>query len=102
MRVRATVTIETTTLVVVHSASTQLAWCPQCGTNVETVALGDIGGVPFTEQLAVDRWLAACQVHRVEAPDGTARLCLASLLAGRPRQPRDVVLTVPSPKEERT
>jgi hypothetical protein len=102
MRVRATITIETTTVVVVRRASTQRAWCPQCAAVVDTVAVGDIRGLPVAEQLALDRWLDACQVHRVDGPDGLARLCLASLLAGCPQQPGDVVLTLPSSEKERT
>jgi len=84
MRVRAPITIETSTLVVVGSASPLRAWCPRCATEVETVALGDIRGLPVTEQLAIDRWLGTAQVHRADGPDGMARLCLASLLAGCP------------------
>jgi len=102
MRVRATITIETTTLVVVRSASTLRQWCPRCAADVETVALGDIRGLPVSEQLAIDRWLGAAQVHRADGPDGIARLCLASLLAGCPPQLRDVVMTSASPEKERT
>jgi hypothetical protein len=33
------------------------------------------------DQLAVAQWLASSDLHWSEAPDGTALLCLSSLLA---------------------
>jgi hypothetical protein len=99
MQVRATLTIETTTLVLVHRGSPRRAWCAACGMDGEMVALGDISG-PSTARFAIERWLDSCRVHRIESPDGTVLICLASLLAGASQpQPGGSVTTLPASKE---
>jgi hypothetical protein len=68
-----TVTIETTSLLILRSGNLRTAWCPVCGAGAQmlefpTREFSTIGQLPP-------------DVHRSEASDGVALICLNSLLA---------------------
>ena len=68
-----TITIETTSLLILRAGNSRTAWCPACGAEVEMLELSTPEISPL-DQLPQD-------VHRSEAPDGAALICLNSLLA---------------------
>jgi hypothetical protein len=97
MRLRTTITVETTMLVVVRAGTARRAWCEQCGADAEMVALRDFGGVPAAGRPALERWLGGAQVHRIDRPDGDSWFCVLSLQDGvRPPQPGSASPTLPS------
>jgi hypothetical protein len=75
------ITIETDSLLIVRAGNTSRAWCPQCGAEGEMVALANAGIVSNLEQPAIEKWLNSGELHRSAAPDGSALICLKSLLA---------------------
>jgi len=75
MAKQTTVTIETSSLLILRSRNTKGAWCPQCGCEVEAIDLS------CDEVSALALWFNPRDVHRFEAPNGSALLCLNSLLA---------------------
>lgn len=79
MTKRTTITIETEELLILRTRGTQRAWCAQCGAEVEMIT----PGIPITSPLPGDMrpLLASAQLHQLEAADGSALLCLNSLLA---------------------
>jgi len=76
-----TITIETDSLWIMRSRSSGSAWCPQCGAEVETLALESVGVLSNSERTALEKWLNSGQLHRPQAADGSALICLNSLLA---------------------
>jgi hypothetical protein len=97
MQVRATITIETTTLVVVRNRSPHRAWCPGCAGEREMVALGDINGLPSVGRQSVERWLEGSRLHLIRGRDGVLLICLPSLLAAAGQsEPGNVVTTLPA------
>jgi hypothetical protein len=68
-----TITIETTSLLILRTGNSRTAWCPACGAAVEMLDLSS-QEMSTLNQLPHD-------VHRSEASDGTALICLNSLLA---------------------
>jgi hypothetical protein len=81
MAKQTTITIETFSLLILRGGNSRRALCPQCGAEGEMVALENIGVLSNLDQLALERCLNSSEVHRSEAPDGTALICLNSLLA---------------------
>jgi len=75
-----TVTIETNSLMVLRARSSMRAWCPQCAGEVEMVSLQNFGVISNLDRSAIEEWLRSGQIHRTEASDGSATVCLNSLL----------------------
>jgi hypothetical protein len=79
-RKRTEITVETDQLLVIRRWRSRRSWCPVCGREVEVVGVEEavaITGVrePLLAGIAGDRrW------HCCEAPDGSARICLDSVL----------------------
>jgi hypothetical protein len=74
------ITIETESLLVVHKAKTFVAWCPVCCADVEVMLLeaGSLGeDIPSSY---LDDWLRTGKLHLWHPPEGTAQMCLPSLL----------------------
>ena len=68
-----TINIETTSLLILRAGNSRVAWCPACGAEVEMLELST-REISALDQLPRD-------VHRSEAADGAALICLKSLLA---------------------
>jgi hypothetical protein len=76
---RTTITVATESLLVLRTRGAQRVWCSRCGAEVEMIA----PGTPLTSSILrdVQQLLESGQLHQFEAADGSARLCLNSLLA---------------------
>ena len=74
------VTVETETLTVVHGARVVKACCPSCGVEVEVIALGAQALTDPATVGQVQEWLAAGELHFWQTADGSAQLCVKSLL----------------------
>jgi hypothetical protein len=74
------ITIETNSLMVLRGSGTMRAWCPQCAAEGEIVSLQNFGVISNLDRVAVEEWLISGQLHRNEAADGSATVCLNSLL----------------------
>lgn len=79
MTKRTTITVETESRLVLRTRRAQRVWCPQCAAETEMIA----PGIPLTSPILRDvrQLLESGQLHQFEAADGSARLCLNSLLA---------------------
>src|SRR5215831_12211319 len=80
MAKQVTITIETNSLVVMNARDLGRMWCPRCGTDREVLRLGPYlpGDDGVSETLR--QLIASGDVHLQEAPDGSALICLNSLL----------------------
>jgi hypothetical protein len=79
MSKQTTITIESKSLLILHSKSSTEAWCPLCGAHVEMVLL-ETRLLP-EHAPALTKWLSSGEVHHVESADGSSLVCLNSLLA---------------------
>ena len=75
------ITIETDWLFILRGGNSSRAWCPLCGAQTDMVALESIGVISNLEQKALEEWLNSAKLHRSQAADGSALICLNSLLA---------------------
>jgi hypothetical protein len=75
------ITIETDSLLILRSRSSSRAWCPLCSAEGEMIALENVGLVSNLERPALEEWLNAGELHRLQAGDGSILICLNSLLA---------------------
>lgn len=81
MAKQVTIKIETNSLVVVNARGSGLMWCPRCGTESELMKLGPHKAHGDAGWEALQQLIASGDVHRQQAPDGSALICLNSLLA---------------------
>jgi len=75
------ITIESDSLLILRGRSSRRAWCPLCGTDAEMIAFENIGVVSNLDRTTVEQWLNSGELHRSQAADGSALVCLNSLLA---------------------
>jgi hypothetical protein len=75
------ITIETDSLLIVRGQNAKRAWCPLCATDAEMIALENAGVVSNLDRPALEEWLNSGELHRSQAADGTALICLNSLVA---------------------
>jgi len=74
------ITIETESLLVVRRGKTIVTWCPACCADVEVMTLeGDSLGEDISSSYLRD-WLATGKLHLWRPAEGSAQLCLPSLL----------------------
>jgi hypothetical protein len=104
MTKQTTITIEARSLLVLHSRDSRSAWCPICGSEVETISLENTGVISNLERRALEDWLNSGESHRFKAPDGSVLLCLNSLLAYAQNQktPNRGFPKLPKAEKERT
>lgn len=76
------VTIETDSLLILRGRSSTRAWCPLCRADAEMIALENVGVISNLDRSAVEEWLNSGELHRSKSADGSALICLNSLLAG--------------------
>jgi hypothetical protein len=75
------ITIETHSLLILHGRSSLRAWCSVCSAEVESIALERTGVISSLDQPAFEEWLNSKELHRLETTDGSAQICLNSLVA---------------------
>jgi hypothetical protein len=75
------ITIETDSLLILRGRTSVCAWCPRCAAEVEMIAMKDVGVISNLDPHALEEWLHSEELHRLQAPDGSALTCLNSLLA---------------------
>jgi hypothetical protein len=75
------ITIETDSLLILRGRNSIHAWCPLCAAEGEMIALGHVGVISNLDRSAVEEWLNSQELHRSQAADGSALICLNSLLA---------------------
>lgn len=81
MAKKTTITIETSSRVVVRTVGSTRVWCPQCGAEVDFIAIGSPDAAPQRARAVWTAWLESAALHRLIASDGGTLLCLGSLLA---------------------
>ena len=88
MAKRTRITIETDSLLVLRGRKSLRAWCPQCGAEAEMIPLNDVGVVSNLPPAEVQAWMESPDLHHTKAADGTALICLNSML-NRVRRTRE-------------
>ena len=77
---RTRITIETDSLLILRGLTSCRAWCPGCVAEVETVAMNETGVMTNLDQAALEEWLNSEDLHHLQSTDGSALICLNSLL----------------------
>lgn len=77
---RTKITIETDSLLVIRGRKPMLAWCQQCGAEEEMIPLNDAGMVSNLPAAGVQAWMESPDLHHTKTADGTALVCLNSML----------------------
>lgn len=75
------ITIETDSLLILQGRNSRRAWCSLCAADAEMIALENAGVVSNLDRPALEEWLNSGELHRSQGADGTAVICLNSLLA---------------------
>lgn len=86
MAKRTRITIETDSLLVLRGRKSLRAWCPQCGVEAEMIPLNDVGVISNLPLAEVQAWLESPDLHHTKRADGTALVCLNSMLKRVPRK----------------
>jgi hypothetical protein len=76
-----TITIETDSLFILRGQTSNRAWCPLCAAEGEMIEIENLRVVSNLERIALEEWLNSSELHRSQAADGSALICLNSLLA---------------------
>jgi hypothetical protein len=81
------ITVETERVLIVRGANPVRAWCTRCAAEVDMVLLEAAGVLAQVDHSTIQQWLDAEELHSAQMRDGSARICLDSLLrsAGRAR-----------------
>ncbi len=80
MAKRTRITIETDSLFVIRGRKSLRAWCAQCGAEAEMIPLNDAGVVSNLPPVDVQAWMESPGLHHTKTADGTALICLNSML----------------------
>jgi hypothetical protein len=80
MAKRTRITIETDSLLVLRGRKALRAWCVQCSAEAEMIPLRDVGVVSNLLPAEVQAWLESPDLHHTKTADGTALICLNSML----------------------
>jgi hypothetical protein len=81
MAIHTRVTVETDSLFIVRGRNSTRAWCPLCGAEAEMVSTESIGVITNLDRSELEEWLNSEVLHRSQSADGSAQICLNSLLA---------------------
>lgn len=73
-------TFETDSLLVIRGRKSLRAWCTQCRAETEMIPLNDAGVVSNLPAAEVQAWMESPDLHRTKTADGTALICLNSML----------------------
>lgn len=74
------ITIETDSLLVLRGRKSLSAWCPQCGAEAEMISLSEVRIVSNLPYAEVQAWIESPDLHHAKTADGTALICLNSML----------------------
>lgn len=72
--------METDSLLVVRGRKSLWAWCPQCGTEAEMIALNEVGVVSNLPSAEVQAWIESPDLHHTKTADGNILICMNSML----------------------
>jgi hypothetical protein len=81
MAKQTTITIETDSLLILRSQSSRRAWCSICAAEGDMIALENARVISNLDRPALEEWLNSGELHRLQAADGSALICLNSLVA---------------------
>jgi hypothetical protein len=81
MAKQTTITIEKVSLLILRGQSSRGAWCPICAAEGDMIALENAGVISNLDRRALEQWLNSGDLHRSQTADGSALICLNSLLA---------------------
>ena len=81
MAKQTTITIETDSLLILRSQSSRRAWCSICAAEGDMIELENARVISNLDRPALEEWLNSGDLHRLRAADGSALICLNSLLA---------------------
>ncbi len=76
------ITVETDSVLILRSRISTRAWCPLCRAEAEMIDLQEAGLISNLDRTALQDWLNSADLHRSQTSDGSAVVCLNSLLAG--------------------
>ncbi len=74
------ITVETETFTIVRNARAILAWCPGCNAEVDVIEFGMTGLSDAETAAQVQQWINDGRLHLWYSPEGTAQICMTSLL----------------------
>jgi Fe-S oxidoreductase len=74
------ITIETENLLVVRKGKTIITWCPACCADVEVMMLEGVSPDKDLPSSYLTDWLATGKLHLWHPAEGSAQICLPSLL----------------------
>ena len=74
------VTVETDTLMIVRRAKAVLAWCPDCGAEVNVIFLSSEGLADAATAEQLQHWLNRGKLHVSQLASGPVQICMPSLL----------------------
>jgi len=82
-RKKTEITIETDQVLVIRRRRSSRAWCRECGSDVDMVGLADVGMLTGISGHALQDHAEGCGWHVFESGNGTALICLPSLLKSK-------------------
>jgi hypothetical protein len=74
------ITVETDTFLVVHRAKAALAWCPECGAEVDAITLTPDSFTDPATAAQVEAWVATGKLHYWRTTEEAVQICVPSLL----------------------
>ena len=74
------ITIETERTLIIRGANPVRAWCTRCSAEVDTVVLNAAGVLAQVDHDTIQGWLQTEELHAAQMADGSAQICLDSLL----------------------
>jgi hypothetical protein len=75
------ITIKTDSLLLLRGGSSTRAHCPLCHGESEMIALENLQVISNLDRPALEEWINSGELHRLQGEDGSALVCLNSLLA---------------------
>jgi hypothetical protein len=74
------ITIKTDSLLLLRGGSSTRAHCPLCNGESEMIALENLQVISSLDRPALEEWINSGELHRLQGEDGSALVCLNSLL----------------------
>jgi len=74
------ITVEHNTILVVHNASVERAWCPVCCAEADVISIGSKSPAEVLASNEGQEWIATGKFHVSSQPNQPVRICLTSLL----------------------
>ena len=74
------ISVESETVWVFRGARVCVAWCRQCGAEVDVITLTPDSFAESATTAQVEQWLGTGKLHLWQTPEGTVHICVTSLL----------------------